>query len=328
VYASPVYASPVYASPVYASPVYASPVYASPVYASAPHASSARPAQAGAATHAVQQADQTAKRSGAPTVIVLDTGMAETQFAPSALADPAPMRAATATDVDAPDENGDHLLDPAAGHGTFIAGLVGQVSPGCEVVVHRVLSTFGDGDEASIVHCLRNLGISDPAHTILNLSFGGYVLEHPWALARAIRQLQSAGVVVVASAGNDGTCRPTFPAALPGVISVGAVGPNGPAPFTNYGSWVRACAPGVDLLSTFFDHFNGRGQASAGGSDPDKFAGWAIWSGTSFAAPVVVGALARTMIEAGCTGREAVARVIDAPALLRINGLGTVVNVI
>jgi hypothetical protein len=327
VYAAPVYAAPVYAAPVYAAPVYAAPVYAAPVYA-APQHSTARPAQAGAATQQLEALDKTPRRTGGPTVIVLDTGMAESAFAPAALSSPAPMRAASPTDVDAPDENDDHLLDPAAGHGTFIAGLIGQVSPGCEIVVHRVLSTFGDGDEASIVHSLRNLGISDPAHTIVNLSFGGYVLEHPYALARAIRTLQSAGVVVVASAGNDGTCRPTFPAALPGVVGVGAVGPNGPAPFTNYGPWVRACAPGVDLVSTFFDHFNGRDPRGTDGADPDKFGGWAVWSGTSFSAPVVVGALARTMMDAGCTGREAVARVIDAPALMRINGLGTVVNVI
>ena len=133
---------------------------------------------------------------------------------------------------------------------------------------------------------------------------------------------------MVSSAGNDATCRPTFPAALPGVISVGAVGPAGPAPFTNYGPWVRACAPGVDLLSCFFADFDGKGQPGADAVDPDSFHGWAMWSGTSFAAPVVVGALVRVMKEAGCTAREAVARVIDAPALMRIPNLGTVVNVI
>jgi subtilisin family serine protease len=219
-------------------------------------------------------------------------------------------------------------LDPAAGHGTFIAGLVDQVAPGCDITVHRVLSTFGDGDEAGIVDCLDALVIDDPHHTIVNLSFGGYVLDHPYALARAIRHLQATGVVVVSSAGNDATCRPTFPAALPGVVGVGAIGPNGPAPFTNYGPWVRACAPGVDLLSTFFDHWNGSDPTGANGQDPDAFVGWALWSGTSFAAPVVVGALARVMVEAGCTAREAVTRVVDAPALMRIPNLGTVVNVI
>jgi subtilisin family serine protease len=134
-------------------------------------------------------------------------------------------------------------------------------------------------------------------------------------------------VVVVASAGNDGTCEPMFPAALPGVVSVGAVGPDGPAFFSNYGPWVRACAPGVDLVSTFF-RFAGADVAAGSGPDPDNFDGWAIWSGTSFSGPVVAGALARTMMAEGCTGQEAVERVVDNPWLLRLPGLGTVVNVI
>ena len=53
--------------------------------------------------------------------------------------------------------------------------------------------------------------------------------ELPQLLAGAIADIQAKGVVVVASAGNDGTCEPMFPAALPGVVSVGAVGPDGPA---------------------------------------------------------------------------------------------------
>ena len=318
-------ASPVYASPVYASPVYASPVYASPVYASVPVHSSARPAPAGAPTAALIRDYRRPAGTRAATVIVLDTGLAAHPFRPAALAEPAPIQAASPADEDRPDENDDHQLDPAAGHGTFIAGVVDQVAPGCAISVHRVLSTFGDGDEVAIAACLDALHPDDPTHTIVNLSFGGYVLEHPHLMARAVRRLQRLGVVVVASAGNDGTCRPTYPAALPGVVSVGAIGPGGPAPFTNYGSWVRACAPGVDLLSAFFRDVD----SSAGGDgDPGRFDGWALWSGTSFAAPVVVGALARTMRDAGCTAEEAVNRVIDAPALMRIPYLGTVVNVL
>ena len=321
------YASPVYASPVYASPVYASPVYASPVYASVPVHSSARPAPAGAPLDALIQAYRLPRAPGSATVIVLDTGLAMAEFRPTALEGTAPIHAATVLDEDRPDENDDHQLDPAAGHGTFIAGVIDQVAPGCGITLHRVLSTFGDGDEAAIAACLNGLELDDPTHTILNLSFGGYVLEHPHKLARAVRRLQRRGVVVVASAGNDGTCRPTYPAALPDVVSVGAVGPGGPAPFTNYGPWVRACAPGVDLLSAFFREFHETAAATGGAGAAERFDGWALWSGTSFAAPVVVGALARTMAEAGCTAAQAVARVIDAPALMRIPYLGTVVNV-
>ncbi len=328
VYASPVYASPVYASPVYASPVYASPVYASPVYASPVYASeeqrtgirrcTARPASRAAAASAVELLSRAT--GGGPRVAVLDTGLAAGGLRPDALG---AMVVAGPADADLPDDDPrDGELDAAAGHGTFIAGLVSQTSPSADVTVIRVLHDLGDGDESTIANAVLALaGQID----VLSLSFSGYVLEHPLALAHAVRAVQAAGAVVVASAGNDATCRPTFPAALPGVVSVGAIGPNGPAPFTNYGPWVKACAPGVDLVSTYFNGWNGDEPAPPGGDDPDDFHGWARWSGTSFAAPIVAGAIAQ-MIDRGMNGAEAVARLIDAPHLMRIPNLGTVVN--
>jgi hypothetical protein len=259
------------------------------------------------------------RRQNAPRVVVLDTGFAGS-LKPAALA----ALQVPQAQWEAPDENRDTELDPAAGHGTFIAGVVEQLAPGCDLRVERVLSTFGDGDEVEIAQRIMSVG---PGARILNLSFGGYVLEHPGVLAVAIRAVQASGGVVVASAGNDATCRPTYPAAFPGVVGVGALGPNGPAPFTNYGPWVRACAPGVDVLSSFFKEFKGPGVAAAAGAvDPDNFAEWALWSGSSFAAPVVTAALARELLR-GASPAEALHRVIDAPGLLRIPDLGTVVNI-
>ena len=334
VYATPVYATPVYATPVYATPVYATPVYATPVYATPAspvrrtgvRRSSARPIPADADTSLASEAAGHAAADGAPLVIVLDTGLAGT-MPPPAL-ERLSVTKATALDVDAPDEDGNDLLDPASGHGTFIAGIVKQVAPGSRVVLHRVLSTMGDGHESNIVECLTSMPIPDPQRTVVNLSFGGPVLEQAFAMEWAIRKLQARGVVVVASAGNDGSCRPAYPAAFPGVVSVGAVGPNGPAPFSNYGPWVRACAPGVNLMSTFFKGYDGNEPPGPTGVNPDAFDGWALWSGTSFAGPVVAGALARTILLENCTAAEAVKRVIDEPALMRIPNLGTVINVL
>ncbi len=339
VYASPVYASPVYASPVYASPVYASPVYASPVYASTYAAtgrrrSSARPATADARQAAVAQLAHAAAAAGGGNdthVVVLDTGLpdpAGTHYPPGL----APL-AATVTHVsgllDMPDRDGDVLLDPAAGHGSFIAGLIERVAPGAVVESRSVLGPLGDGTESAIAQAIDGLPAPVANGTVLNLSFGGYVMEEGVVLASAIRGAQARGYVVVASAGNDGVCRPTFPAAFPGVVSVGAVGPGGPAPFSNYGPWVRACAPGVDLVSAFFDRFEGaEGPAGPHAPDPDDFDGWAVWTGTSFSAPIVAGALAHHMRTHGVSARQAVDRVIDDPALLRLADLGTVVNVL
>jgi len=260
---------------------------------------------------------------GAPRVFVLDTGLPKVD-------PPATLAAAPGIQGDAadePDNDRNKMLDPGAGHGTFIAGVINQVAPGCNLTVHQVATGYGDVDEVGASTFIAQLHSDD--RTILSLSFGGAVMDNDAAqLAWAVRGFQAGGGVVVASAGNDGSCLPAYPAALPGVISVGALASWGPASFTNYGPWVRACAPGVDLLSLFFEGFDGSLGAGADGADQDKFEGWAYWSGTSFAGPVVVGALARMMMWAGCTAADAVARVIDAPALLRIPNLGTVVNVI
>ncbi len=88
----------------------------------------------------------------------------------------------------------------------------------------------------------------------------------------------------------------------------------------------RTDRSGVDLVSSFFQGFDGAGAAAAGGDDPDRFDGCARWSGSSFSAPLVTGALARELA-AGATADQAVARLIDDPHLLRLAGLGTVVNV-
>jgi subtilisin family serine protease len=319
VYASPVYASPVYASPVYASPVYASPVYASDLQASGRHRSSAVPCEPPAWAPAPPPA---AAHQPAITIGVLDTGMAADGYRPAALDALAP---SSPQQAEVPDEDADTWVDPAAGHGTFIAGLIDLVTPGCGIVVERVLSNYGEGDEVAIA---RRIVALSSSVSILNLSFGGYSMEQMRVLGAAVSRAQSVGVVVVASAGNDATCRPTFPAALRGVVGVGAVGPNGPAPFTNYGPWVRACAPGVDVVSRFFTGFDGPQPRAQSGTDPDRLEGWARWSGTSFSAPLVAAALACEMIIHNVTADEAVARLIDAPGLLRLPDLGTVVNTV
>ena len=75
-------------------------------------------------------------------------------------------------------------------------------------------------------------------------------------------QLLGDDVLGVAAAGNQGTCRPFFPAALPEVIGVGAVSAAGRTWFSNFGGWVDACAPGVDVISTFFRLRGGRRPVS------------------------------------------------------------------
>ena len=345
-YANPAYANPAYANPAYANPAYANPAYANPAYANPAYANPADPRRAtGRRKSTARPAEPEGEvqnqltlkfgfGGGGPRVIVLDTGLAAEATSPPSFVTAGLIATADAadpkTEVDVPDSDGNLLLDPAAGHGMFIAGLIKQVCPSASLEVYRVLSGLGDGDEETIAACIEGL-IADTAvdGAILNLSFGGYVMDEPLYMAKAVRAFQRAGGLVVASAGNDGTCRPSYPAALPDVISVGAFGPLGPAGFSNWGPWVRACAPGVDLVSAFFKDFDGIGrEPGPDGSDPDKFNGWATWSGTSFAAPIVAAAIAQTMVSSVCTADQAADRILDTPGLLTMPGMGTVVNML
>jgi len=267
-----------------------------------------------------------ADADGPPTIAVIDTGIAMGDFRPAALDGVVagiPSTTRTGDSIlpgEEPDEDPtDGRIDPVAGHGTFIAGLIDRIVPGSHIEVAGLLNGRGDANEGDIVATLNALSDRDPPPELVNLSFGGYTAVEMGVLAEAVGKLQKKGTVVVASAGNDATCRPSFPAAFPGVVSVGALGPSGPAHFTNYGPWVRACAPGVDVVSSFFVGW------TPGPGDRELLE-WVRWSGTSFAAPAVVGALARAMGDGVLTAREAVERVIDDRGLFRIPGLGTVVN--
>ncbi|WP_327090735.1 S8/S53 family peptidase [Nonomuraea sp. NBC_01738] len=165
-----------------------------------------------------------------------------------------------------------------AGHGTFIAGLLMRAAPGAGLRVARVLDGEGLGDEAGIARALFRL--RERPVQVVNLSFGGHTFDDkpPTILTDALGCLPD--TVAVACAGNTAGTRPFWPAALPGVIGVGAADATQEhrAPFSSHGPWVDACARGEWLASTFLE---------AG-----EFAGYATWSGTSFAAALVTGAVA------------------------------------
>jgi Subtilase family len=233
-----------------------------------------------------------------------------------------------------PDQDGDGWLDRVAGHGMFIASIIAELAGPCELRVIRAMSNLGDVDEWDIINILDEIrGQID----IVNLSFGGYALDEMVALSNAVSLVQLApgpasdgaepisdrGAVVVASAGNEGMWLPPYPARLPGVVSVAALGPDGPAAFSNYGPWVRACAPGVDVASGFYIDYRSEGSP---GVDPDEFDGGASWSGTSFAAPLVVGRIAGLVRDEAITPKEAVRRLIDDPQRTRIPWHGTIVT--
>jgi subtilisin family serine protease len=298
-----------------ASPVYANPVYANPVYANRYRSTGERESTARPSAHAMPTWRDVVVHNPERTVnvVILDTGMADATYQPPLFQG---MAGAT-VGADAPDENSDQELDPAAGHGTFIAGLIRRLAPTASLKSVRVLSTFGDGDESLIAYQIDQLADGEDRVDLLNLSFGGYSASTMEPLTAAINNLLHAkkGSVVVASAGNDATCRPMWPASLgqdlDDVIAVGALDADGnPTEFTNFGPWVRAWSHGPDVVSAFF--------TSAPGT---TIADWATWSGTSFAAPIVTGMIARTMLEQDIDAHAAWAA-LEAGAAPTIGYLG------
>lgn len=244
-------------------------------------------------------------------------------------------------DRDLPNDDGGSFLAHQGGHGTFVAGIASRVAPAAHLVVAKVLDAVGVGSTLELTRGIARADAVAVERTgrsldVLNLSLGGYTRrdQPPRVLAAVLRSLTARGTVVVAAAGNLGSPRPFWPAALPEVVGVGALDGWAPAPFTNYGPWVDACAPGVDVVSTFFDE---RSQPLSGADLPPAssgatplavtFPGYARWSGTSFAAPKVAGAIAATATVWGVSTREAADRLVRDWRLFRVPDLGVVVNV-
>ena len=230
------------------------------------------------------------------------------------------------------DGNDDQFLDPVAGHGTFIAGLFGRLAPGAQVTVAKEMSTFGDIDDRFAALAIRSQAPGvDGDQLIVSMSFRGFTEDDdpPIALTAAIQERCGEHTAFVGSAGNDASCRPTWPAVLPHVIGVGALGPSGPAYFTNFGPHVQACAPGVDIVSTFLGDMdpNQAIQHANPASDLADYQGWACWSGTSFSAPIVGAELAWEALTTGQDLHDVVERRIKDEGLTRLAGLGTIVNV-
>lgn len=237
------------------------------------------------------------------TIAVLDTGQSQ-----ESLSLPWMSAHVDARDVDPVDGDGDGRLDPQAGHGTFISGVLAQAAPGVRVVALRVLDGDGVTDELTVVRAVRQavaLGAQ-----IVNLSLGGYTFSDQGT--RAIdRALAKAGAVGVAAAGNDGVSRPFYPAASDRVIGVAALSRDGSrAPFSNHGPWVDACADGVELASTYVKGLEAQVWEADG---VDLFTdAYAYWSGTSFAAPQVAAAIAVRAAQHGEDVATAAAAVLAA----------------
>jgi Subtilase family len=273
---------------------------------------------------AIAQVEATAA-TGPVEVGVLDTGVIRNSLpaARCTFRDP--------EDVDILDLDGDGKLDRHAGHGTFVAGVVLHRTRNATVTVRRVepatVAHDGYTTDQRLAEALRDWR-QDPGFRqlrVLNLSIsGGTANGAGLTLTRNALDLcrqVSPDLVVVAGAGNDNTNVPTHPANFKDVVAVGAIHDTKPfrrACFSNLGSWVDACAPGVHVISAFLQWQQqiapyparppGCQPADVPGSTTGNvnFDMVAEWRGTSFAAPVVAAWIANRIATGGVSGKQAV----------------------
>ena len=227
-----------------------------------------------------------------------------------------------------------HVAD-SYGHGTHVAGIVAGsghdsdgafagVAPGAHLLVLKVLDGQGRGYVSDVIRAL-DFAVTNRARfslRVINLSIGAPVLEsfETDPLTLAARSAVEAGMVVVAAAGNFGKNLNdeiqyggvTAPGNAPWVLTVGAYShmgtpdpgddrvagysSRGPTAF-DFAAKPDLVAPGTRIVS-----LNDDGSTLALRSPADLVAGtsggaypYLTLSGTSMAAPVVSGVVARML---------------------------------
>jgi subtilisin family serine protease len=185
-----------------------------------------------------------------------------------------------------------------AGHSEFVASLIRRQAPAALLYLASVIDPdSGRANSWKTAQAIMRLAVEDEID-ILNLSLGCFAATGPpFVITRAIEKI-SPRVLVVAAAGNHGAIdkwvmnrtskSAVWPAAIPPAISVGAHDGHGQTPpaWSPNLSWVACTAPGVDVVGRYL-----HGPVELLG-EQQEFHGFARWSGTSFAAATVTGAIA------------------------------------
>lgn len=206
------------------------------------------------------------------------------------------------------------------GHGTFGAGVARCQAPGADIyVANAIPGATGAVIETSIAASLTALMARRPAPQVINLSAGGYT-RCDWA-PLAFRQFTLGDITLTAAAGNDASSREFWPAAFGWAIGVGALASDqqSAAWFTNYGDWVQVYTLGENLVNAYATGvYTYRDKPKPGTTQP--FKGMALWSGTSFAAPLVAGLIAAELAGSpGTSVAHATANVLATADAQRIH---------
>ena len=203
-------------------------------------------------------------------------------------------------------DTGDPIPEDEFGHGTHVAGTAAAadntvgiigVAPKCRIMPLRVDLQAGlDQNRADAInYVVGQAALHANRRYVVNCSWKASG-DHA-GIRNAVINAVNCNIVVIFSAGNNNQNTdvvPQYPGVYPQVIAVAALDQNGmKAAFSNFGSSVDVCAPGVNIYSTL----------------PGDTYGFA--AGTSMAAPHVTGLAALILSSAPCLSNEKVRQIIE-----------------
>ena len=213
---------------------------------------------------------------------------------------------------DDPDDPGDRSPGGSSFHGTHVAGTIAAatnngtsgvagVTWATGIMPLRALGRGGAGTSYDILQAVRYAaGLENDSDTtperpadVINLSLGGSASSQ--SEQDVFTAARSAGVVIVAAAGNESSSQASYPAAYDGVISVSAVDINSSlAPYSNFGSTVDVAAPGGNTAKDLNGDGYPDGVLSTAGDDSAGSINFVykFYQGTSMATPHMAGVAA------------------------------------